>query len=76
MSETTGQKHTDYPYKRYVENKSRMTPLSKLTYSFFECSIMLNIDSLTISFNGLVDLSVGVKIFLPLKFPPIILIYQ
>ena len=25
MSETTGQKHTDYPYKRYVENKSRMT---------------------------------------------------
>tara|TARA_R110002020_G_scaffold62734_3_gene167554 strand:+ start:3089 stop:3613 length:525 start_codon:yes stop_codon:yes gene_type:complete len=25
MSETTGQKHTNYPYKRYLENKSRVT---------------------------------------------------
>ena len=44
-----------------------MTPLSKLTYSFFACSIMLNIDSLTISFNGLVFLSFGSKIFFPLN---------
>ena len=42
----------------------------------FECFNTLKIDSLVKSFKGLVSLSCGSKIFLPLKFPPIILIDQ
>ena len=48
-------------------NKSNILAPFKFIVSLFECSIMLKIDSLTLSFKGLVDLSVGSKIFCPLR---------
>ena len=47
---------------------------SKVNFIKFECCNILNIDSLVKSFNGLVDLLFGKVIFLPFKYPAIILI--
>ena len=57
------------------ENKSNTFELFIFVDTLFECSKILKIDSLTISFNGLVDLSNGVNNFFPLRSPDIILIY-
>ena len=43
--------------------------------NLFECLIILKMDSFVKSLSGLVDLSLGERIFLPLKFPDIILIH-
>ena len=58
------------------ENKSRILEFSRVMSSNLECLIILKIDSLVRSLRGLVNLSLGGRIFLPLKFPEIILIHQ
>jgi hypothetical protein len=56
------------------ENKSNTFEFSKFIFIFFEWAIILKIDSLVRSFSGLVFLSLGERIFLPLNLPDIILI--
>ena len=55
-------KHSS-PNEPDPEYRSNIYEFEILFLNRFECSIILNIDSLTISFNGLVFLSVGKRIF-------------
>ena len=62
------------PKEPTPEKRSSTFEFSNLKLTNGECSIILNIDSFNESLNGLVFLSLGNKIFFPLKFPEIILI--
>ena len=55
------------------ENRSKTTASLSLKLISLECYIILKIDSLTISFKGLVKSSLGKSIFFPFKYPEIIL---
>ena len=59
------------PKEPTPQNKSNTTASEKSILNLFECLIILKIDSLVKSFNGLVFLSFGIRIFLPLNNPDI-----
>ena len=64
------------PKEPTPENKSNIFDFSKSILNLFECFMTLKIDSFVRSLSGLVKLSKGCKIFLPLNTPDIILINQ
>jgi hypothetical protein len=64
------------PKEPTPENRSNTYDFSKSILNLLECFKILNIDSFVKSLSGLVELSKGYKIFLPLKIPDIILINQ
>ena len=59
------------PKEPTPENKSKTFEFDKFTFNLFECLIILNIDSFVKSFKGLVLMSLGSEIFLPLNDPDI-----